>query len=129
MFEYLLNVGHDDDELSRVRHNETILFGLFSQRLRQDSENSTILILLADIKPPSTGLYAYSDPDFIGSALRMARMYYDRYPFILDWSDSSGRTALHVAALKGNEELVRVRFLSFLIFYHLEHPPLRCSAI
>ncbi|KAH9077326.1 ankyrin [Lactarius deliciosus] len=90
MFEFLLGVGHDDDELSR------------------DSENSTILILLGDIKPPSTGLYASSDPDFIGSALRMARMYYDRYPFILDWSDSSGRTALHVAALKGNEELVRM---------------------
>ncbi|KAH9006967.1 ankyrin [Lactarius hatsudake] len=90
MFEFLLGVGHDDDELSR------------------DSENSTILILLADIKPPSTGLYASSDPDYIGSALRMARMYYDRYPFILDWSDSSGRTALHVAALKGNEELVRM---------------------
>ncbi|KAI9466870.1 ankyrin [Lactarius psammicola] len=90
MFEFLLNAGHDDDELSR------------------DSENSTILILLADIKPPSTGLYASSDPDVIGSALRMARMYYDRYPFILDWSDSSGRTALHVAALKGNEELVRM---------------------
>lgn len=90
MFEFLLNAGHDDDELSR------------------DSENSTILILLADIKPPSTGLYASSDPDVIGSALRMSRMYYDRYPFILDWSDSSGRTALHVAALKGNEELVRM---------------------
>ena len=83
--------------------------------LRQDSENSTILILLADIKPPSTGLYASSDPDVIGSALRMARMYYDRYPFILDWSDSSGRTALHVAALKGNEELVRVCLLPSLI--------------
>ena len=46
----------------------------------------------------------------------MARMYYDRYPFILDWSDSSGRTALHVAALKGNEELVRARLLSLLMF-------------
>ncbi|KAI9448180.1 ankyrin [Lactarius indigo] len=90
MFDFLLREGHDEEELSR------------------DSENSTILILLADIKPPSTGLYASSDPDFIGSVLRMARTYYDRYPFILDWSDSSGRTALHVAALKGNEELVRM---------------------
>jgi ankyrin repeat protein len=33
MFEFLLNAGHDDDELSRVRHYETILFGLFSHRL------------------------------------------------------------------------------------------------
>lgn len=83
---------------------------------RQDAENSTILIQLADMKPPPTTLYAPSDPDFMGAALRMAKLYYDRYPFILDWSDSSGKTALHVAALKGNEELSRVRlpFMSIL---------------
>ncbi|KAI0269127.1 ankyrin repeat-containing domain protein [Gloeopeniophorella convolvens] len=90
MFEYLLGAGHDDDELSR------------------DSENSTILILLADTMSPMTTPYASSDPDWMGAALRMARMYYDRYTFILDWSDSSGRTALHVAAQKGKEELVRM---------------------
>ncbi|KAI0068766.1 ankyrin [Artomyces pyxidatus] len=89
-FEFLLNAGHDDDELSR------------------DSENNTILILLADVKPPSTSPYGPSDPDFVGAALRMARYYFDRYPFILDWSDAYGKTALHVAALKGNEELVRM---------------------
>ncbi len=116
MFEFLLNAGHDDDELSRVRTMRPFCTDCSLIGLRQDSENSTILILLADIKPPSTSLYVSSDPDFIGSAFRMARMYYDRYPFILDWSDSSGRTALHVAALKGNEELVRVRLLSLLIF-------------
>lgn len=60
------------------------------------------------MKPPLITPYAPSDPDFMGAALRMARLYYDRYPFILDWSDSSGKTALHVAALKGNEELSRV---------------------
>jgi hypothetical protein len=49
------------------------------------------------------------------AALRMARMYYDRYPFILNWPDSSGKTALHVAALKGNEKLVRVRPFSAII--------------
>lgn len=38
----------------------------------------------------------------------MAQLYYDRYPFILEWSNTQGKTALHVAALKGNEELVRV---------------------
>lgn len=38
----------------------------------------------------------------------MARMYIDRYPDILDWANQDGKTALHVAALKGNEELVRV---------------------
>ena len=83
---------------------------------QQDAENSTILIQLADMKPPPSTLYAPSDPDFMGAALRMAKLYYDRYPFILDWSDSSGKTALHVAALKGNEELSRVRlpFMSIL---------------
>lgn len=60
------------------------------------------------MKPPLTTPYAPSDPVFMGAVLRMARLYYDRYPFILDWSDSSGKTALHVAALKGNEELSRV---------------------
>jgi uncharacterized protein len=69
------------------------------------------------MKPPLTSLYACSDPDFMRATLRMARMYYDRYPFILDWSDSSGKTALHVAALKGNEELVKVRSLSVVILF------------
>jgi len=52
--------------------------------------------------------YCAPDPDFMGAALRMARLYFERYPFILDWSNSQGKTALHTSALKGNEELVRV---------------------
>lgn len=51
----------------------------------------------------------------MGSALRMARIYHERYPFILEWSNAKGRTALHVAALKGNEELVRVRIMFILL--------------
>lgn len=86
-FEYLLAHGHDDEELSR------------------DSENNTIFMLLADQQLPST----HTDTD---AAVRMARMYYDRYsehePEIMDWSNTQGRTALHIAALKGNEELVRL---------------------
>ena len=38
----------------------------------------------------------------------MARMYIDRYGDIVDWANVEGKTALHVASLKGNEELVRV---------------------
>jgi hypothetical protein len=116
MFEFLLNEGHDDEELSRVQPSRSLSRMALTSTFRQDAENSTILILLADMKPPLTTLYAPSDPDFMGAALRMARLYYDRYPFILDWSDSSGKTALHVAALKGNEELSRVRlaFMSIL---------------
>lgn len=79
--------------------------------MAQDSDNNTILIILADLAPYPTSSYAKTDPDFMDATLRMARLYYDRYPFILDWSNSQGRTALHTAALKGNEELVRVRSL------------------
>jgi len=68
-------------------------------------------MLLADFKPPPPNPYAPgpSQADLMGAALRMARLYYDRFPWILDWSNSQGKTALHMAALKGNEELVRVR--------------------
>lgn len=38
----------------------------------------------------------------------MAKLYYDRYSNVLDWSNAQGRTALHITALKGDEELVRV---------------------
>ena len=85
----------------------------------QDSENNTILMLLSDLRPASaTSPYVSRPPDvdIMGAALRMSRMYYDRYAWILDWSNIQGKTALHVAALKGNEELVRVS-LVFLVFY------------
>ena len=68
-------------------------------------------MLLADNKPPSAGssvAQATFCEDISGATLRMARLYYDRYPLILDWSNAQGKTALHIAALKGNEELVRV---------------------
>ncbi|KIJ70081.1 hypothetical protein HYDPIDRAFT_104756 [Hydnomerulius pinastri MD-312] len=91
-FDFLLTAGHDDEELSR------------------DLENNTVLMLLADFRPPPPNPYAPgpSQIDLMGAALRMARSYVDRYPWILDWSNSQGRTALHMAALKGNEELVRL---------------------
>jgi hypothetical protein len=67
-------------------------------------------MLLADTKPPAASPYASMPPngDVMGAALRMARLYYDRHPEILDWTNLHGKTALHIAALKGNEELVRV---------------------
>ena len=78
----------------------------------QDVENNTILILLAELRPGSTNPYYSTSghPDLLGAALRMAQLYYNRYPFILEWSNTQGKSALHVAALKGNEELVRVRY-------------------
>ncbi|KAF8812564.1 ankyrin [Phlegmacium glaucopus] len=88
-FEFLLAAGHDDEELSR------------------DSENNTILMILADQKPT---IYASAAAmqDSTDAFLRMARLYYDRYSWVLDWSNTQGKTALHIAALKGNEELVRM---------------------
>ncbi|EIN10402.1 ankyrin, partial [Punctularia strigosozonata HHB-11173 SS5] len=89
-FEFLLSAGHDDQEFSR------------------DSDDNTILILLADSKPSVTSPHRLDpDRDVIGAALRMAVLYHERYPETLDWANSQGRTALHVAALKGNEDLVR----------------------
>ncbi|KAH8105924.1 ankyrin repeat-containing domain protein [Cristinia sonorae] len=91
-FEFLLSEGHDDREYSK------------------DSENNTILLLLADTRAPLSSPMSPgpSDHDFYSATLRMAKLYYDRYPDILDWANVQGRTALHVAALKGNEELVRM---------------------
>lgn len=65
-------------------------------------------MILADQKP-TTHTSAATLQDSTDAFLRMARLYYDRYPWILDWSNAQGKTALHIAALKGNEELVRVR--------------------
>ena len=42
----------------------------------------------------------------------MAQLYLERYAFLLDWPNVQGMTALHQAALKGNEEFVRVRILA-----------------
>ncbi|KAG6854845.1 hypothetical protein C0991_012035 [Blastosporella zonata] len=93
-FEFLLTEGHDDTELSR------------------DSDNNTILMLLADHTPALSNPYACvahdESEDSSGATLRMARLYYDRYPDVLDWANTQGKTALHIAAVKGNEELVRM---------------------
>ncbi|KZP32938.1 ankyrin [Athelia psychrophila] len=91
-FEFLLTEKHDDEELSR------------------DSENNTILMLIADLTVPTTSTPYMTRPDIdlVGAGLRMSRMYWDRYPWILDWSNMHGKTALHMAALKGNEELAEM---------------------
>ena len=69
-------------------------------------------MLLADQKPATSNAYISTGDSQTntGAYLRMARLYYDRYSWVLDWSNVHGKTALHIAALKGNEELVRVCF-------------------
>ena len=108
-FEFLLASGHDDHEYSKVRSLLPRKIALL-MRTSQDTDNNTILLLLADAKPPVTSPYGsnQSEQEFLSATLRMARLYYDRYPDILDWANVDGKTALHVAALKGKEELVRV---------------------
>ena len=68
-------------------------------------------MILADQKP-TIYVSAAALQDCTDAYLRMARLYYDRYSGILDWSNTQGKTALHFAALKGNEELVRVRLFT-----------------
>lgn len=68
-------------------------------------------MILADcVPPPKVYSLSVSTLDFNSAALRMARLYYDRYQAshidLLDWSNVQGRTALHLAAVKGNEDLV-----------------------
>lgn len=115
-FEFLLSAGHDDEEPSKAR----LLFeaypssfphaSLLTRISLQDIDNDTVLIILAETKGASVTSPYRSVPEgpSVGAALRMAKLYYDRYPETLDWSNVKGRTALHVAALKGNEELVGV---------------------
>lgn len=79
-FEYLLLMGHDDEELSK------------------DSEKNTILCLLADVSSPTAA----------SAQMRMARLYFDRFPFTIDWSNMHGKTAMHNAALRGSDDFVRM---------------------
>ncbi|KAJ3837878.1 ankyrin repeat-containing domain protein [Lentinula raphanica] len=90
-FEFLLQNGHDDYECSR------------------DAENNTILMLIADQRGALGDHYSHSsNGDIHRAALRMATLYHERYPKTLDWTNIHGKTPLHAAALKGNEELVRM---------------------
>ncbi|CUA70079.1 Protein phosphatase 1 regulatory subunit 12B [Rhizoctonia solani] len=90
VFEFLLESGHDEEELSR------------------DAENNTILILLAGAPTPAPRYGQPRTHSLAQAHLRMAQLYLDRYAFLLDWPNVQGMSALHQAALKGNEAFVRM---------------------
>ncbi|WOO85284.1 Ankyrin repeat domain-containing protein 2A [Vanrija pseudolonga] len=105
VFEWLLiDYGHDDQELSR------------------DAEHNTIFHLLASVAaPPGLSPMAHvltSDPNFPprpqtrssdelrDTALRMTEIYHTLFPFLLDWSNTGGKTALHFAAQADNAAFI-----------------------
>ncbi|KAJ1308778.1 hypothetical protein OPQ81_004468 [Rhizoctonia solani] len=90
VFEFLLEHDHDEEELSR------------------DAENNTILILLAGAPTPPARHGQPRTHSLAQAHLRMAQLYLERYAFLLDWPNMQGMTALHQAALKGNEAFVRM---------------------
>ena len=88
----------------------------------KDTDNNTILHLLASIpSPPTLSPHIHllkTSPLFppiqnpkslseqITCCLRMTNLYYTLFPFLLDWSNSGGKTALHVAAQAGNTAFI-----------------------
>ncbi|CAG8475241.1 1974_t:CDS:2, partial [Acaulospora colombiana] len=96
IFEYLLLMCHDDEELSK------------------DAEKNTILCLLAGApgNSPSGSMHTPMDDATTQASMRMARMYLQRFPFITDWCNQHGKTALHIAASNGNDEFVRLVLMS-----------------
>ena len=87
----------------------------------QDADNNTILHLLASIPSPPTlspHIHLISSSSFpirpsdkstseqIETCLRMTNLYQTVFPFVLDWSNSGGKTALHVAAQAGNSQFI-----------------------
>ncbi|KAK4688342.1 hypothetical protein P7C73_g1771, partial [Tremellales sp. Uapishka_1] len=92
VFEWLLlDYGHDDHELSR------------------DADNNTIFHLLASLPSPTTpSSSSRSLADQTTVVLRMTHLYHTLFPFLIDWSNSGGKTALHVAAQAGNFQFVQL---------------------
>lgn len=89
VFEWLLlDAGHDEEELSR------------------DTDNSTILHMLASLPAPVTPKKK-KVAEIHKAAVRMCNMYWDAFPYLMDWSNAGGKTALHIAAQSGNVEFVK----------------------
>lgn len=88
----------------------------------QDADNNTIFHLLASVpSPPTLSPFTHlllSSPNFppmpptksheelTAISCRMTEIYHTLFPFLLDWSNSGGKTALHVAAQAGNASFI-----------------------
>nr|XP_031860880.1 uncharacterized protein CI109_003606 [Kwoniella shandongensis]KAA5527952.1 hypothetical protein CI109_003606 [Kwoniella shandongensis] len=104
VFEWLLlDYGHDDQELSRDSDNNTILHLLASIPSLSLSPH-THLLLSSPLFPPKPSTLPISVQSTI--TLRMTHLYHTLFPFLLDWSNSGGKTALHVAAQAGNTPFI-----------------------
>jgi ankyrin repeat protein len=123
VFEWLLlDYGHDDQELSRVGRQSSSVRRI--SRSPQDVDNNTILHLLASVpSPPSQSPHtrlqsssAWFPPrpsqrsivEQLAISLRMTHLYCTLFPFLLDWSNAGGKSALHVAAQAGNTGFINL---------------------
>lgn len=127
-FLYLLDTPVEDLETSRVSALRELRISVLTSS--QDAESNTITMLLADTKPPiaASPYELRSDSVDLGAALRMARAYTERNPDVVDWQNNAGKTALHIAAMRGNELFVRVGRKPISISCHFLTSILRCYA-
>lgn len=105
VFEWLLlDYGHDDHELSRDGAHNTIFHLLAAAPAPPAlSPNAEIWAGAPDFPPrPQTRPQA----ELTDVCLRMTEVYYTLFPFLLDWSNNRGETALHVAAQADNPAFI-----------------------
>lgn len=105
VFEWLLlDYGHDDHELSRDSAHNTIFHLLAAAPAPPAlSPNAEIWAGAPDFPPrPQTRPQA----ELTDICPRMTEVYYTLFPFLLDWSNNRGETALHVAAQADNPAFI-----------------------
>ncbi|KIR30306.1 hypothetical protein I309_00443 [Cryptococcus deuterogattii LA55] len=104
VFEWLLlDYGHDDQELSRDSDNNTILHLLAAVPSRSLSPHTQILNSSSSF-PPRPNPRPLAEQSAI--SLRMTHLYVELFPFLIDWSNTGGKTALHIAAQAGNAPFI-----------------------
>ncbi|KAI9635215.1 ankyrin repeat-containing domain protein [Dioszegia hungarica] len=108
VFEWLLlDYGHDDLELSRDTDNNTLLHLLASVPSSQPTS-----LPYSSAFPPLPPSHVPTPTEQSRRSVQMTGLYHTLFPFLLDWSNSGGKTALHIAAQSGNTP-----FISLLLSY------------